>query len=81
VIESGKVDVIRDEELVATRGPGDFFGEIALLMHVPRTATVVARTPTRVFRLDAEGFEQVVAGAFRREALVPTVAAGRISQH
>ena len=81
VIESGKVDVVRDDELVATRGPGDFFGEIALLMNVPRTATVVARTPTHVFRLDAEGFEQVVAGAFRREALVPTAAAGRISQH
>jgi CRP-like cAMP-binding protein len=48
---------------------------------VPRTATVIARTPTRVFRLDAEGFDQVVAGAFRRGSLTQAVTVGRTSQH
>jgi CRP-like cAMP-binding protein len=81
VIGSGQVEVIRDGQVVNTQGPGDHFGEIALLMDVPRTATVIAKTPTQVFRLDREGFEQVVAGAFRRGALAPAVSVGRTSQH
>lgn len=81
VIGSGQVEVIRDDEVVNTQGPGTHFGEVALLMNVPRTATVVARTPGRFFRLDREGFEQVVAGAFRRGALAPAVTVGRTSQH
>ena len=81
VIGSGQVEVIRDGQVVNTQGPGDHFGEIALLMDVPRTATVIAKTPTQVFRLDREGFEQVVAGAFRRGALAPAVSVGRTAQH
>lgn len=65
-IGSGQADVIRDGELVATLGPGQHFGEIALLEHVPRTASVIARTPMRAFRLDDEGFDAVVASSFRR---------------
>ena len=53
VIGTGQVEVIRDGQVVNTLGPGSHFGEVALLADVPRTATVIARTPTRVFRLDA----------------------------
>ena len=66
-ISSGQTDVIRDDERSRRLGPGEHFGEIALLEHVPRTATVVARTPVRAFRLDAEGFDRVVARSFRRD--------------
>jgi CRP-like cAMP-binding protein/Zn-dependent protease len=65
-IGTGQVDVVRDEELVATLGPGEHFGEVALLHDAPRNATVIAHTPTRVFRLDREGFTQVVARTLRR---------------
>jgi CRP-like cAMP-binding protein/Zn-dependent protease len=65
-IGSGQVDVIREGAVVASLGPGDHFGEIALLTDEPRNATVVAHTPLRVFSLDREGFASVVAGTFRR---------------
>jgi len=80
VIGSGQADVYQGDELLRTLGPGAHFGELALLMRFPRTASIIARTPLRVFRLDREGFDEVVAGAFRRGAVVaaPMV---RTSQH
>jgi CRP-like cAMP-binding protein/Zn-dependent protease len=71
-IGAGRVAVIVDESEVGTLGSGGYFGEIALLSAAPRTATVVARTPGRVFRLDREGFDRVIAGAFRRGTLDPS---------
>ncbi|MBM3460376.1 MAG: cyclic nucleotide-binding domain-containing protein, partial [Armatimonadetes bacterium] len=46
--------------VLAELGPGDFFGEMALLLGEPRRATVVARTPLESFRLDKQVFELVV---------------------
>jgi cAMP-dependent protein kinase regulator len=80
-LRSGHVEVVKDEELTATLGPGAYFGEIALLMDVPRTASVVAKTPVRLYRIDREGFDQVVASAFRRGTLDPTTTLDRTWQH
>jgi CRP-like cAMP-binding protein len=71
-IRSGQVDVVRDDRLVRTLGPGAHVGEIALLRSVPRTATIVARTPVRAFRIDREGFDRVIADAFRRGSVKGT---------
>jgi CRP-like cAMP-binding protein/Zn-dependent protease len=79
VIASGRADVVRDGTPVGSVGKGRYFGEVALLRDVPRTATVTASTPMRLFALDREGFELVVADAFRRGTLRP--AADRIWQH
>jgi CRP-like cAMP-binding protein/Zn-dependent protease len=68
-IRSGQVDVVQDDRLLRTLGPGSHVGEIALLRSSPRTATVVARTPLRAFRIDRDGFDRVIADAFRRGAL------------
>jgi CRP-like cAMP-binding protein/Zn-dependent protease len=79
VIASGRAEVIRDGASVDQVGKGMYVGEVALLRNVPRTATVRATTPMRVFALDREGFELVVADAFRRGTLRP--AADRVWQH
>lgn len=50
-IEEGEAEVIRGGEKLATLGPGDFFGEIAVLEKTLRTASVVATTPMRLVTL------------------------------
>jgi len=79
VVASGRAEVIRDGASVGLVSKGKYFGEVALLRNVPRTATVTASTPMRLFALDRDGFELVVADAFRRGTLRP--AADRIWQH
>ncbi len=79
VVASGRAEVVRDGSPVGAIGKGRYFGEVALLRDVPRTATVTASTPMRLFALDRDGFELVIADAFRRGTLRP--AADRIWQH
>ena len=79
VIESGRAEIVRDGAVLDSVSKGMYFGEVALLRDVPRTATVVAVTPMRVFALDRDGFELAVGDAFRRGTLRP--AADRIWQH
>jgi CRP-like cAMP-binding protein/Zn-dependent protease len=79
VIESGRAEILKDGAVLGAVTKGMYFGEVALLRDVPRTATVVASTPMRLFALDREGFELVVADAFRRGTLRP--AADRTWQH
>ncbi len=45
-------------------GPGDYFGEVALAMGIPRTATVRALTPCVVASCDREAFETLVRPLF-----------------
>jgi CRP-like cAMP-binding protein/Zn-dependent protease len=68
-IAAGQADVLVDGELVDSIGVGSHAGEVALLRHVPRTATVAARTPLRAFRLDREGFDALIAEAFTNGTL------------
>jgi len=65
IIRIGKVDVIAPidgrEQVVAGLSAGDYFGEIALLKEIPRTATVQAKTLTEAFVLTKEDFHRLVA--------------------
>jgi CRP-like cAMP-binding protein len=60
VIVDGKAEVMRKGKRVATRGPGEFVGEIALLEQTPRMATVTAKTPLRLFVLTRRDFRHLV---------------------
>jgi MFS family permease len=62
VIESGDADVIGDGHVVATLGPGQGFGEIALLRRIRRTATVRASSELRLQALRSDHFLPVVLG-------------------
>jgi CRP/FNR family cyclic AMP-dependent transcriptional regulator len=60
VIVDGKVKVTRKGKRVAMRGGGDFVGETALLEELPRTATVTAETPVRLFVLTRKDFRHLL---------------------
>ena len=61
VIIDGEVSVTKDGNEIRSMGPGDFFGEIALIEDTPRTATVTAKTPLRFFVLTRQSFRSLLA--------------------
>jgi len=62
VIEEGTVEVTKEGRHIASLGPGDFVGEIALLRNVPRVATVTATSPVVLQALDRSHFVPAVTG-------------------
>ena len=60
VIESGEAAVTRDGEEIRQLGPGDWFGEMALIDQGPRTATVVARSDLQCHAMTPFSFRPVV---------------------
>ncbi|MBV9281285.1 MAG: cyclic nucleotide-binding domain-containing protein, partial [Chloroflexi bacterium] len=62
VIAEGWVTVSSSGTTLARLGPGDYFGEIALLHDVPRTADVVAETSVELFALERADFLAAITG-------------------
>jgi uncharacterized protein YhbP (UPF0306 family) len=67
VVVDGEVEVVRENEgqaeTVATLGPGDFFGEVAVLSEAQRTATLRAASAATLLTMDREDFVAVVGQA------------------
>jgi CRP/FNR family cyclic AMP-dependent transcriptional regulator len=78
VIVEGEVTVTKDGQEIRAMGPGDFFGEIALLEDTPRTATVVAKTPLRFFVLTRQAFRSLLAHQPELERKVLTALQERV---
>jgi putative iron-dependent peroxidase len=60
VIIDGRAEVRRDGSVLRTIGPGDFFGEIALIDEGPRTATVTSTSPLRCLVIASPQFRDVL---------------------
>lgn len=64
VIQQGQVRITKagrdGPKTLAVLGPGEFFGEMAILNSKPRTATAEALTPLKVLVIDAKTFSQMV---------------------
>jgi len=60
VLLEGTADVKKNSRKVNALGPGDFFGEIALVSHAPRTATVVATSPIRALVITDRSFRRLL---------------------
>jgi CRP-like cAMP-binding protein len=60
-IVDGRADVVDDGRTLAALGPGDFFGEVGLLVTGRRTASVVAREQTRLVALFDQSFRRLEA--------------------
>jgi CRP-like cAMP-binding protein len=60
---SGTVRIERDSRTIATLGPGEFLGEIALLDAGPRTATAIVETPARLLQMNYEMFHELLGAS------------------
>jgi putative ABC transport system ATP-binding protein len=63
VVSEGEFDIVREladggEELVKVAGPGSYFGEMGVLFHMPRSATVRARTDATAIGYTAQAFRE-----------------------
>jgi MFS family permease len=68
-----------EAQVVATLTEGDYFGEIGLLEHRPRTATVVAATDAMLYRIPGEDFLRIVNESPRISPTLISVVANRLA--
>lgn len=60
VITTGSAEVTRDGQHVASLGPGDYFGELALFDPAPRNATVTATSATTLVSVSRNSFRELL---------------------
>ena len=60
IVLEGEAEVKVGGNVVATRGPGDYFGEIALIANRPRTATVTAKTAMKIEVIGRREFQTML---------------------
>jgi len=78
LVLEGSVRVDRGGATVATLGPGQFLGEIALVDHGPRTATATCETACRLLVLGHREFNSVMASSQEIRTRVLTALAQRV---
>ena len=79
VIEDGTVEVFVDGTLRREQGPGEYFGEIALLRGGPRTATVRAATDVTVLAVERDDFLESIGSQTRTTQEAEAVVVERLA--
>ena len=79
VLLEGTADVKKRSRRVNTLGPGDFFGEIALVSREPRTATVIATSPVRALVITDRSFRRLLDDAPQVQTKVMEAMAERLA--
>jgi CRP-like cAMP-binding protein len=79
VIDEGEFEVFVDGRPVARLGHGEGFGEIALLRDQPRMATVVSRSPAKLYALERNVFLAAVTGYGESEEAANALIVARLS--
>ena len=80
----GKIDVFKvmggRDQRITTYGPGDYFGEVPLLLGAPSLASLVASEPTRLLRLDKDDFLEMIAQCRVLSSVVAQTMADRVTR-
>ncbi len=79
IVAEGALDVTQEGAALGSLGPGDYFGEIALLRETSRTATVTARTDAVLYALDREDFLAAVTGHPQSAEAAESVMSARLA--
>ena len=80
VVADGTVEVAVDGRVASVLGPGDSFGEIALVRDVPRTASVTAKSDVELYSLERDDFIAAVTGHAPSAAAADAVIAARLGR-
>ena len=80
VLAEGRVAISKAGVQLGVEGPGEYFGEIALLRDVPRTATVTALETLRLFAINRDRFLEAVTGHAGSRRHADAVAAERLTR-
>jgi MFS family permease len=78
VVDDGEVEIEVDGREANVLGSGDYFGEIALLRDIPRTATARARKTTQLYALERDAFLSAVTGYAASSAAAEDVVLARL---
>lgn len=79
IVAEGELEVSQDGATLSELGVGGYFGEIALLRDVARTATVIAKTSTVLYALDRDDFLAAVTGHSQSAEAAESVMAARLA--
>jgi CRP-like cAMP-binding protein len=80
ILLEGEAEVTREGKTIATRGPGEYVGEIALLDDRPRTATVTAKTDVVAEVLSRQEFTSLLASSPEISSHVMATMAQRLAE-